>query len=102
MSERTEIPLLLLRLDLDLCTIKGSLCDRCMNERISPFELATLTFELCTHKHHVFLALSGSESQNVAKFSKKKILKKGWTIPLEKCPFLLDIDFLMKEITNLT
>jgi hypothetical protein len=27
--------------------------------------------------------------------------KKGWTIPHEKCTFLLDMDFLVNEIADL-
>jgi hypothetical protein len=29
-------------------------------------------------------------------------VKKGWAIPHKKCPFLFDMYFLVKEITNLT
>jgi hypothetical protein len=34
-------------------------------------------------------------------FKTAVFVKKGWAIPHEKCPFLQDMDFLGKKITNL-
>jgi hypothetical protein len=42
-----------------------------MNERFSLFDLTDLPFELYLHKHHVFLASSGSENQKADKFFKR-------------------------------
>jgi hypothetical protein len=74
-----------------------------MNERNSLFDLATLPFELTLHNHHRFLVFPCSENQKAAEFLKLCFLKKkGWTFTHEECPFLLDMDFHAKEITNLT
>jgi hypothetical protein len=74
-----------------------------MNERISLFDLTTLSFELCPYKHYMSQAFFSSKNQTITKFVKHRFLgEKGWTIPHEKCPFLLPTDFLVKEITNLT
>jgi hypothetical protein len=42
------------------------------------------------------------KTNNPQTFFKKAGFKKEWAIPHEKCPFLLDIDFLVKGIKNLT
>jgi hypothetical protein len=47
-----------------------------MKEQVSFFDLATLTFELYLHKHHVFLASSSSKNQKVAEFFKLCFLEK--------------------------
>jgi hypothetical protein len=73
-----------------------------MNEQISPFDLTTLSFELCLHKHNVFLASSGSEIQKAADFFQTPLFKGHGPSLHEKCLFLLGTDFLVKEITNLT
>jgi hypothetical protein len=49
----------------------------------------------------VFLASSSLENQKAAENS-NPAFKRGWIIPHEKCHFLLDMDFLEKENTNLT
>jgi hypothetical protein len=37
-----------------------------------------------------------------AEFFNPRFLKKGWTKLYEKCHFLLDMNFLVKKITNST
>jgi hypothetical protein len=44
--------------------------------RISLVDLITLSFELCLHKHHVFLRFSSSENPKAAKFFKRQLSKK--------------------------
>jgi hypothetical protein len=73
-----------------------------MKERLRLFDLINLPFELYLHKHHVSLASSSSGNQKVAKFSNGIFPEKGWTILHEKGSFLLDMDFFIKEIANLT
>jgi hypothetical protein len=48
----------------------------------------------------VFLASSSSENQKAAQFFKPRF-GKGWALPHEKYLFLLDMDRLVKQITNL-
>jgi hypothetical protein len=48
------------------------------------------------------MASSSSENQKAGGLFNPRSLKKGWAIPHEKCHFLLDMYFLMTEITNLT
>jgi hypothetical protein len=74
----------------------------CINKRVSVFDLPALRFELYLHKHHVFLASSSPENQKVGDLFQTPLFEKEWTIPHEKCHFLLGMDFLVKEITNLT
>jgi hypothetical protein len=74
-----------------------------MNERISLFNLAGLSFERCTHNHYVSLTPSSSEHQNVAQFFKHPFFEKNdGPSPMKKYHFLLDMFFLVKAITNLS
>jgi hypothetical protein len=100
LSEGTEIPLLFSDLTWGLRARKTSLFVKCMNEQIPLFGLTTLPFELYLHKHP--MTSSSSENQKAGRLFNPRALRKGWAIPHEKCHFLLDIYFLMKEITNLT
>jgi hypothetical protein len=100
-SVGTDSPLLLLWLDLDFVrTLRISCWIRCMNEQLPLFDFTTLPSGLYLRKHRV--APSRSETKKFLNFSNAAIWKKGWTLPHEKCRFLLAIDFLGSEITNLT
>jgi hypothetical protein len=68
----------------------------------SLFALVTLTFELCLRKHHTLLVSTSSEKPKAAEFSNRIFWRKGWTITHEKCPFLLDMDCLVKKVSILT
>jgi hypothetical protein len=51
----------------------------------------------------VFPASSSSKIQNIADFFKRRFFeKKGWTSTHEKLPFLVGVEFIVKELTNLT
>jgi hypothetical protein len=44
---------------------------------------------------------SSSENQKAAALFKPRLLKKDGSSPYEKCHFLLNVDFFVKEIANL-
>jgi hypothetical protein len=69
-----------------------------MNEGILLFDLTTLPLK------------QASCVPDILQFRKQKgcpgfqipLFEKGWTIPHEKCPFLLNMDYLDKKITKVT
>jgi hypothetical protein len=102
MSDGTGILLLLLRFNLILGTLRIWLCVKCMNDRISLFNLTTLPFEIYQCNYHVFLASSSSENQKAAEFFKRRFLKKKKIDhPPSKMSLFLDMTFLVNTITNL-
>jgi hypothetical protein len=71
-----------------VCSQEGfSHCIKCMNERISLFNLTGLTFEYCTHKHYESLTPSSSENQNVARFFKHPFFGKNDGPPWKSATF---------------
>jgi hypothetical protein len=70
-----------------------------VNELILLFSLTTLPFEL---KASCVPGILHVRKPKMLSDFQTPLLKKGSTIPPEKWPFLLDIDFLVKETTNLT
>jgi hypothetical protein len=70
-----EIPLLFLW--LDLFTVRISLSAKCMNERISLFDLTLSAPDV----------LGILQYQNAANFLKHRFLEKGWTAPMKSITF---------------
>jgi hypothetical protein len=69
-----------------------------VNEEISLFDLTTLPFELDLRLHHVLMASPSSENQKLPNFQKVVFFQKKRIH--ESVTFLLDIFFLVKEITT--
>lgn len=101
-NKGTEVPLLMLWLDYNFLYNKD-LSVNCMNEQISFFNFnysaafwTSSTHAPCSPGILQFRKLRCRQVFNL------RHLRKGWTTPPEKCCFLLDMNFLVKEIVKLT
>lgn len=74
-----------------------SLYAKCINERISLFDLTTLPFELYLHISHVLLAFSSSENRKAAEFLNVVFWKKKMGHPLWKVPLFCGHGFSRKK-----
>jgi hypothetical protein len=96
LSEGTEIPLLLLWLDLEYLHNEHFIL--CHVQESHFFSLLFLPFELYLPSVHGILQFRKSKSCLIFTNS---ALKKGWTFTHEKCYFLLVIHYPVNEIKNL-
>jgi hypothetical protein len=99
MSERTDIPLMLLRV---LCMIRIS-HEVYELAYLSLFDMDTLSFELCLHKHHASLTPSCLENQNASEFFVRPFFgKNDGSSPMKSVAFCWALYFFEKGKKNAT